>query len=187
MLCNSGWSWMFKARSMKKIRQREMLSDQFFTVGDLRWLTCCRTVGDHDPGMPNFLTKVRESDAERVRLGSGLPSWICNTSKSLLSVTWLFSSLSCTPDLFISFPVFQACIESCQRRRIGSPKWWGLPGLSKKKKNNRINNWNPSRFFQELVELLEYVVDGGTEVFRWPVKRRDFDANMEADGKCCNC
>lgn len=136
MLCNSGWSWMFKARSMKKIRQREMLSDQFFTVGDLRWLTCCRTVGDHDPGMPNFLTKVRESDAERVRLGSGLLSLICNTSKSLLSVTWLFSSLSCTPDLFISFPVFQACIESCQRRRIGSPKWWGLPGLSKKKEQS---------------------------------------------------
>lgn len=72
MLCNSGWSWMFKARSMKKIRQREMLSDQFFTVGDLRWLTCCRTVGDHDPGMPNFLTKVRESDAERVRRPSEL-------------------------------------------------------------------------------------------------------------------
>ena len=74
MLCNSGWSWMFKARSMKKIRQREMLSDQFFTVGDLRWLTCCRTVGDHDPGMPNFLTKVRESDAERVRRPSERPS-----------------------------------------------------------------------------------------------------------------
>jgi len=31
------------------------------------------------------------------------------------------------------------------------------------------------------------VVDGGTEVFRWPLNRRDFDANMEADGKCCNC
>ena len=57
----------------------------------------------------------------------------------------------------------------------------------RKKKNNRINNWNPSLFFQELVELLEYVVDGGTEVFRWPVNRRDLDANMEAAGKCCNC
>lgn len=184
MLCNSGWSWMFKARSMKKIRQREMLSDQFFTVGDLRWLTCCRTVGDHDPGMPNFLTKVRESDAERVRRPSERPSELNLQHIEELALSDM--AFLCTPDLFISFPVFQACIESCQRRRIGSPKWWGLPGLSKKK-NNRINNWNPPRFFQELVELLEYVVDGGTEVFRWPLNRRDFDANMEADGKCCNC
>ena len=51
-----------------------------------------------------------------------------------LSDMAFFKPFMYSRSLFISFPVFQACIESCQRRRIGSPKWWGLPGLSKKKR-----------------------------------------------------
>ena len=186
MLCNSGWSWMFKARSMKKIRQREMLSDQFFTVGDLRWLTCCRTVGDHDPGMPNFLTKVRESDAERVRRPSELN--LQHIEEHALSDMAFFKPFMYSR----SFHIFSSF--SGMHWELPEKKNWitqmmrpTRPFEKKEKQTNRINNWNPPRFFQELVELLEYVVDGGTEVFRWPLNRRDFDANMEADGKCCNC
>ncbi len=123
MLCNSnGWCWMFKARCMKKLRQREMLSDYWWpAVTDLSSNSWWHVV---DPGMPNFLMKVRESDAERVRLGS----WICNTWKSNLSdASKPFIKMYCTRTYSPSFPL-QACISSCQRRRIGSPKWWGVPG-----------------------------------------------------------
>lgn len=186
MLCNSAWNWMFKARSMKKIRQREMLSDQLVTCGD--WHV-----------VEQLVTTIQECRTSWRRFENLMPrEWGLGaesaTHRRAISVTWLEKAFQISSRSFhISsgmhweLPEKKNWITQMMRNTRPFSKKQQNKKAKPKQQSNQLhqrNHWNPGILGTFVVFAPGARGASGIRGWWWDRGFQVASETMEADGKC---